>query len=912
MPDSGGIGLMLRERGFWLMVLWLLLIVEPMTRPGLPPTEDGVIHAYRVLEMHRLWKAGIFYPRWTPDLVFGLGVPLFHFNGPLFPWLGAAGIWLGFPLELGVKIPLAGLLILGSAGVYGLARLWGLSERAALIAGLAFASAPFRIRELYWQGDFPQYLALSLLPWAMFALHRALRGSRWGWRFAAAGAIALLPLSHNISAMLSAPLLAGYTIGVLGVEGLSMRRLRMGLQIAALGIGMAAFFVVPAIADRPLVHLDRLLQGEYDFRKHFLDPGSLFSLPPLYDDRLGNRRLILTLGLHQILLALPAAGWLVRRRCHGSEGHRQRVLVIGCGGALAGMIWMMLPASQPVWERIPLLAYAEFPWRWLGLAALPIAMMIGLAVDCVPHRWHGPWTLLTAGVLIGGSLGLLYNGGTPVRLLYPTLADLHTYERRHRYPGLISVGELLPRWVSGEIEGSPLEEAYRAGEEPMRLDPGSLPPGSTVQTISRRALDQQYLIYLPVSGDLRFYVLAFPGWTVRVDGRLVPTWVEAQAGWLRAEVPAGLHEVQLRFEPLLIWRLLEFFSAGLAISGAWRLAFGIRFRSIRISSVRVGLLRLIPSLVSRGWIAWRAWPVSERAVLLLGSVALLSQAPYRLWAWTRVPLDRPLGAQAHLRVDYAGQVRLVGYRMEPLSVAPGEQARLILWWRPLRMMETQYSVYVHVYPLIGEPHPTFQSDHMHPADVPTNAWDPERMYQDVHFLRVPEGAEPGLYRIRVGLYERLNPGRRLQLDGSGDDGFELPLALVIARPVAPLARPVTFGEKIHLVGLEAPLEVRAGVPWSIWLAFEALNRLETDYKVFVHVVDEEGRVGSQRDLWQPTSRWPMRVVVPVSVQLDGLPRPGRYTLRIGWYAWPEMTHLLPDSSAVSGPFYTHPVVIIAR
>jgi len=33
-----------------------------------------------------------------------------------------------------------------------------------MAAGLAYAFAPFRVRELYWQGDFPQYLGLCLLP----------------------------------------------------------------------------------------------------------------------------------------------------------------------------------------------------------------------------------------------------------------------------------------------------------------------------------------------------------------------------------------------------------------------------------------------------------------------------------------------------------------------------------------------------------------------------------------------------------------------------------------------------------------------------------------------------------------------------------------------------------------------------
>lgn len=781
---------MVRERGFWLMMLGLLMLVEPMARPGLPPTEDGVMHAYRVLEMHRLWQAGIFYSRWAPDLAFGLGTPLFHFHGPLFPWLGALGMLMGLPLELSLKITLAGLLLLGSAGTYGLARLWGPSEPASLIAGLAFASAPFRVRELYWQGDFPQYLATSLLPWALLALHRALRERSGGWRFAAGGVIAGLPLSRNISALLSAPLLLGYSLLVIGVERMPWRCILRVLHALAIGAGLAAFFVLPALADRSLVHLNRLLQGEYDFRKHFVDPGMLLSMPPLRDDRLGNRRLILTLGLHQVLLSIPALMALVR-------SDRRRTLMIACGVGLAGMVAMMIPVSRPVWEALPMLAYTEFPWGWLGIAALPLALLVGLAVDALPPRWRGGAALLFSTILILGSLGLLYNGGTSVRLGRPTLSDLHAYERRHRYPGLTSVGELFPRWVEGEIEGSPLEAAYSEGREPIRLDRSSLPPGAAIHVLQLGALDQRYQVKLPAETDLRFEVLAFPGWTVRIDGRPAVQRVEAGTGRLRAEIPPGSHEIRLRFEPLLHWRLLELFSAGLAALGVWR--FGWR----ALLSIPP-LLRRAIAFAPRAGAGWRSWPASQRGMAVIFAVGLVSQAPYRLWNATRAPLDRPYGAAAYVQVDYGSQIRLVGYRLEPPQVPPGGEAQVTLWWRPLRPVEIQYSVYVHGYPASGEPRLAFQSDHMHPAEVPTNAWDVERIYMDNHLLRVPPEIPSGLYRIRVGLYERLHPGSRLRIDGSGEDGFDLPTPLVVIRPIPALAQPVSFGEKIRLVGVELP------------------------------------------------------------------------------------------------------------
>jgi len=872
----------MKERGLVLLLLGMVFLALPMARPGLPPTHDGIIHAYRVVEMARLWQAGVFYPRWAPDLAFGRGYPLFHYNAPLFPWLAAVGVWVGLAPEDAIKLVLIGAAAFGSVGVYGLARWWGLSEGGAAIAGLAYAYAPFRVRELYGQGDFPQYLALSVLPWVLWATGAYIHRGGWSRGGGAGAAYGLLLLSHNITAMLGTPVILGHGLLVIVTKGHPVRGIVRLARSLALGLGLAAFFVVPALMDRPLVHLDRLTQGEYDFRKHFIGLGEIFSMPPLRDDRLGNRREFLTLGLPLVLLAMPALGEIVAR-------HRHRALALGCTVGLAAMIGMMTSASRPLWETVPLLAFAEFPWRWLGLAALPLALLIGLAAEIGMARWPLLIPLGFSWTLILSANGLMHNGGTWIPLRDVGLRDLHRYERDHRYPGLTSVGELFPRWVEGEIESSPLEEAYRREEEPSRLDEASLPPGAWSIPLDRAPLDQRYWVHLPVTAPVRFYTLAFPGWEVLVDGHRIPMWAEARTGWLWAEVPAGAHEITLRFRPLWWWRFLEGFSLGLwgmvIARGGWSL------RALRIPSI---------------WIH-HPWTLTERGLAVSFLLGALLRLPDQLWSLTRVPLDRPEGPAAYLQVDYQRQIRLLGYRLDPSVVLPGGEARLTLWWRALTPISDQYSVYVHAMPWEDPATLAFQSDHMHPAEIPTNAWDPQRIYRDEHRLRIPLQAHPGVYRLRVGLYHRLEPTRRLQVDETGADGLDLPLAFVVARPVLPLPRPIAFSGKIRLLGVETPAALPAGQPWTLWLSFEALAPLDADYTLFVHIVDAAGQLRAQRDLYQPTRHWPVGASIPVEVPLPGLSQPGRYMIRVGWYRWPGMEHLLPDPQPEQGLYGILPI-----
>ena len=877
-----------RERGLWLMGIGMVPVCGPLLWAGFPPSHDGVLHVYRVLEMDRMWRAGVFYPRWAPDLVSGLGYPLFHFLGPLFPWLGALGMRLGLDLESSVKLVLALLVGLGGTGVYRLARRWGIHEVGAMIAGLAYVYAPFRVRELYWQGDFPQYLALSLLPWAMGAFHGYLQEGGWAQRWKAGVAYSLLLLSHNITAMLGTIALLGYGVLVWAAARPPRRRLWGALWALGLGVGLAAFFVVPALLDRPLVHLDRLLQGHFDFRKHFLGLDRLLSFVPMQDQSMGNPQEVLTLGAHQVLLAAAALlGW-------GGWTRPQRILAAGAWLGLIGMIGLMTAPARPLWEHLPLLAYSEFPWRWLGIAGLPTALLIGLGMEGLRRSgWRAMGAAVAGLALMLGVAPLLYPFGRFTVLRQATLADLQAFDRAAGLIGLTSVGELLPRTVlAREIPPSPLEEAYRRGEEPVRLDSASLPSGATARPLSLGPLDQRFWVDLPVGATLRFWVFAFPGWQVQVDGRPVSVGAVGELGLLHAAVPVGSHEIRLCFCGRWDWRLLELFSLGLGLAG-----FG-QWWTRRVRSRPQAVAGISPHPLSqREWMALAAfW------ALILG-VKFLYVDPHTRWFRPRSDPDHPPGMRERADVDFGGRIRLLGYAASPPAwvIEPGERLILTLWWRGLQEMNTQYSVYVHGLEALPPHRLRFQSDHMHPGDMPTTAspWREERYIRDVHVIRIPADLSPGPYRLKVGLYERDHPEQTLSVDGSGENGYMLPHILLVNRPMPPAARlpePISFGGALRLVGAELPTKIPRGQPWRLWFYWEAERPIDRSYTLFVHRTDESGAVRGQRDAPPysgafETSRWPPGIIIAIPVELEGIDQVGWYHLRIGWYEWPSLTHL---------------------
>jgi hypothetical protein len=98
---------------------------------------------------------------------------------------------------------------------------------------------------------------------------------------------------------------------------------------------------------------------------------------------------------------------------------------------------------------------------------------------------------------------------------------------------------------------------------------------------------------------------------------------------------------------------------------------------------------------------------------------------------------------------------------------------------------------------------------------------------------------------------------------------------------------VTYGETIRLLGYTPHIEAGRLIVDMYWLA---LDVTDTDYKVFVHLVDPAGgatlvQVDTMPRNWSyPTSRWGRREVFVDRIMLDVSSVPaGAYQLAVGMY-----------------------------
>ncbi len=128
-----------------------------------------------------------------------------------------------------------------------------------------------------------------------------------------------------------------------------------------------------------------------------------------------------------------------------------------------------------------------------------------------------------------------------------------------------------------------------------------------------------------------------------------------------------------------------------------------------------------------------------------------------------------------LHVEFGGQIRLRGYDLQPLHVAPGETLHLALYWQAIGLTATNYTTFAQ---LLGPDGRVYaQHDRLTGDDAyPTSRWQPEAIVRNAHQLTVSSEATAGSYQLIVGLYVNAGVLPRLPVTyppGTGDDAVLL-------------------------------------------------------------------------------------------------------------------------------------------
>ena len=751
------------------LALALVAAAPFLTRPGLPHQTDAELHVYRAAELGHTIRGGAIYPRWAPDFYFGYGYPIFNYYTPLTYYLANLFDLLpGVDIVGGVKAVFVLGLLLASLGAYLLGReLFGSAQ--GVLAAASYTFAPYVVFiDPHARGVLAEHFAICLLPLVLYAFHRLMRvGGRWAL-LGSVLALAVLLLSHNLLALVSVALLLGYWAWeILSGSGRGARRRRAGWGglAFALAVTIVAFFWLPAVVERSAVRLDVVGPGHFDFREHFLSLGELLAPSRLLDLGATAPRYRFNLGLAQWLLALPALAALLR-----SETVNRRLLLYFLLVGL-GLLFLMLPISEPVWERVPWMEYLQFPWRLLGPANLMLALCAAGGATLLPDkRWRNPTLAAGLAAILLLALPVLYPPMWPPDFGPTAPHDIIEWEQHSLALGTTSTGDFVPTEAAQVMvhpEASLVESYTRPGPVD-RVNRASLPDGARVEIVEHGPLYDRFAVYMPEKFVLRLFTFYFPGWRAYVDGEEVEIKIGDPEGFITLKVPAGEHEVVVQFEDTPPR------TAGWIISAAGLMALVIALALMRVPSAPASQsFDEVHPERSRGARDKPPIPNTQHLLFWLGGVLLLfvivkSGVIDSRDDWLRYtsPPGQAWAAQQELRTNFGDQIELLGYDLPQQRVRAGEEFTVVLYWRALTPLSENYQSFVH----LAQPlHVLWgQEDHLNPGDLPTTRWPLDKYVWDEYEIHVSPEAEPGEYLLNVGLYSAAGGYRLQRQDGSGD------------------------------------------------------------------------------------------------------------------------------------------------
>ena len=798
------------------IVLTLSLVaVAPLLRADSPCTHDGAFHYFRVTAMRHALQDGILFTRYLPDLAFGYGYPFFNYRAALSYYLALALHLTGLALPValnGVYV----LSILGSAlTAYLLARdLFG--PHAGIVAAVAYAYAPYQFLDALLRGNAPESVALPLFPLILWAFRRlALTGQR-RWFLTSVGSLVALLMTHNISSLLFSPLLLAYLIVLWLVYRREGHWIAVGGALA-LAFGLTAFFWGPALLERDYVqlHMSHVTRNN-DFHYNFLGLAEIFAPPAPVDTSLMNPPMRVHLGLVQAVLAMVGlAVGMVRVRKQrsggaeeqGSKGaeeqggrgtEERRATLIFFAASAAFFIFMGTRASLWLWEHVPLLPFVQFPWRFVGRAALPVALLASAPFVDPPARSSAtckPANLptyqlanLQTYILPLASCLLLILSALPSTYPprgycpsapHPTISDVFAYEHRSKLVGVDPEGSYFPVWVKHRPEGSPLEEQYSTGGPVTRFDETVLPTGASVVEADYGPNRAHLVVETPVPFRARYLAFYFPGWRVTVDGSSVSIAPTEPEGLISFDVPAGHHTIAIRFRETPLRLVVDAISL---LSLAALLALIFRYPNVRGPTPEVQS----PRPKTQGW----SFVICHLSFVILLALKLAvvdrTDTPFRrptLRPDTTLP-----SVKYPLSQPYADGLTLIGYNQNHTLLSADGTLRLDLYWTAYAQPAARYRTVAH---LVGSDGLRWSlPDTFRPRGYagypPTTTWSPGRYALDSHEIEPLPGTPPGTYDVVLTVFDRATLAPLSVLNEQGQPAApDLTLGQVILTPLPP-------------------------------------------------------------------------------------------------------------------------------
>ena len=255
----------------------------------------------------------------------------------------------------------------------------------------------------------------------------------------------------------------------------------------------------------------------------------------------------------------------------------------------------------------------------------------------------------------------------------------------------------------------------------------------------------------------------------------------------------------------------------------------------------------------------------------------------------------PWDVQRRVEQSLGGRVKLLGYSVIGQEFKPGEAIPLTFLWQGMESPSDDYTLLLWLEDHAGVRTGAQQSPLS--ERYPPVRWQTGEVVRDWQSFLIPGNTEDGRYHLRVQV--RADGKALSRLGCLLPTGSVIDLGEIEAQgrersfdaPSLDHEVDVRLGESVKLLGYDlGPAQVSPGQTLFLTLYWQALGTTDTSYTIFVHLLDEQGEIVTQRDSVPgestvPTTSWVEGEIIidPYEIPISSDVSPGTYTIIVGMY-----------------------------
>jgi hypothetical protein len=509
-----------------LIFIFLIVISLPAAfayfHSGYFPTHDGEWAVVRLTDMFRTLRDFQIPARYSGNLNFGYGYPLFNFTYPFPYYFGLILHLLGFGFVNSIKILFAGSVIFSAFFMFLASKALWKNVWAGIASSILYIYFPYRMVDLYVRGSIGESLSFVLFPLLFYLAIKLINRPSFLLVGGIATSLASLIMTHNIMTVLFVPL---YVIFVL-IQAILENRKAIKSFIASifLGLGISAFFWIPALFEKSNILLSQVPIADRNL--YFVKFEQLIFSKWGYGIPTDSNGFSYQLGFGHIATFIVVVLSLFFILVKNQKYFKEYVFKITCFLVSFVLLYafLLFKPSELLWKNIPLLSEINYPWIVLGILGFLISLLAGF----LSKQVLGRYIVIFLGII---AVLTVLPHARPERYIdnpdsYYLTNDATT----------TSSNELMPLWV----KKMPSQRVVNKVE----ITNGA----GSIENIFFNSKQVNFSIDASDKTNIRVNTIYYPGWKVYVDKVNATISYKNEQGVMNINVPFGHHVVQAKFE----------------------------------------------------------------------------------------------------------------------------------------------------------------------------------------------------------------------------------------------------------------------------------------------------------------------------------------------------------------------------